>query len=61
MLIPAQIHAKIAEIIYSSSVSSIQNPVELARAIAESMRRYLRSIELCENYVRGYYGLKLVS
>jgi hypothetical protein len=25
------------------------------------MRRYLRSIELCENYLRGYYGLSLTS
>lgn len=23
------------------------------------MRRFCRSIELCENYLRGYYGLKL--
>jgi hypothetical protein len=35
--------------------------VELARILSESMRRYLRSIELCENYLRAYYGLKLVS
>jgi hypothetical protein len=25
------------------------------------MRRYLRSIELCDNYLRGYYGLSLTS
>lgn len=25
------------------------------------MRRYCRSIELCDNYLRGYYGLKLAS
>jgi ER membrane protein complex subunit 2 len=54
-----KIHARLAEIIYTSS-ESISNVGELARVLAESMRRYLRSIELCENYLRGYYGLKLV-
>lgn len=24
------------------------------------MRRFCRSIELCDDYLRGYYGLKLV-
>jgi ER membrane protein complex subunit 2 len=29
--------------------------------LAESFRRFCRSIELCDDYLRGYYGLKLVS
>ena len=28
--------------------------------LAESMRRFCRSIELCDDYLRGYYGLRLV-
>jgi hypothetical protein len=24
------------------------------------MRRFCRSVELCDDYLRGYYGLKLV-
>ena len=32
-----------------------------AKVLAESMRRFCRSIELCDDYLRGYYGLKLVS
>jgi hypothetical protein len=31
------------------------------RYLAESLRRFCRSIELCDDYLRGYYGLKLVS
>jgi len=54
------IHAKLAEIIYATADFS-SNPAETARVVAESMRRYLRSIELCENYLRGYYGLKLTT
>jgi ER membrane protein complex subunit 2 len=28
--------------------------------MAESVKRFSRSIELCDDYLRGYYGLKLV-
>lgn len=28
--------------------------------LIESFRRFCRSIELCDDYLRGYYGLKLV-
>lgn len=28
---------------------------------AEALKRFCRSIELCDDYLRGYYGLKLVS
>jgi hypothetical protein len=55
-----QIHAKLGEIIYTTADFKA-NAAELSRVISESMRRYLRSVELCENYLKGYYGLKLVS
>ena len=28
---------------------------------AEALKRFCRSIELCDDYLRGYYGLKSVS
>jgi hypothetical protein len=28
--------------------------------LAEALRRFARSVELCDDYLRGYYGLKLV-
>jgi hypothetical protein len=28
--------------------------------MAEALKRFSRSIELCDDYLRGYYGLKLV-
>lgn len=28
--------------------------------LAESLKRFCRSIELCDDYLRGYYGLKRV-
>lgn len=27
---------------------------------AESLKRFCRSIELCDDYLRGYYGVKQV-
>ena len=37
------------------------NVSNAAKLFVESMRRFCRSIELCDGYLRGYYGLKLVS
>jgi tetratricopeptide (TPR) repeat protein len=55
------IHARLAEVIYLSTIAtSSEKPGELIRGIAEAMRRYCRSIELCNSYLRGFYGLKLV-
>lgn len=55
------IHARLGEVIYLSTIaSSSDKPGELLRGFAEAMRRYCRSIELCNSYLRGYYGLKLV-
>lgn len=31
------------------------------RYMAEALKRFARSIELCDQYLRGYYGLKLVT
>ena len=28
--------------------------------LADALRRFSRSIELCDDYLRGYYGLKVV-
>ncbi|KAJ9645209.1 Inositol phosphatase SIW14 [Coniosporium tulheliwenetii] len=55
------IHARMGEILYLSSLATnSNNDGNLMRGLCESMRRFCRSIELCDNYLRGYYGLKLV-
>jgi ER membrane protein complex subunit 2 len=36
------------------------NDASYHKYFAESVRRFCRSIELCDGYLRGYYGLKLV-
>ena len=31
------------------------------RALVDALKRFCRSIELCDKYFRGYYGLKTVT
>ncbi|KAI4088980.1 MAG: hypothetical protein L6R37_008119 [Teloschistes peruensis] len=51
------IHARLGEILYIAATTS-QDQVG---SLAESVRRFCRSIELCDGFLRGYYGLKLAS
>lgn len=55
-----QIHARLGEILYIST-SSNSNDGSIGKILGESVRRFCRSIELCDGYLRGYYGLKIVS
>ncbi|KAF2842699.1 hypothetical protein M501DRAFT_993444 [Patellaria atrata CBS 101060] len=49
------VHARLGEILYISSPSDSNS----LKGLVESMRRFCRSIELCDDYLRGYYGLKV--
>ncbi|KAL8737484.1 MAG: hypothetical protein Q9181_001644 [Wetmoreana brouardii] len=51
------IHARLGEVLYISAAAS-QDKIG---SLAESVRRFCRSIELCDGYLRGSYGLKLAS
>lgn len=53
------IHAHLGELMYISAVNG--NETMEGRLLAEATRRFCRSIELCDGYLRGYYGLKLTS
>ena len=51
-------HARLGEVeLMAASVTSDGNT---QKYLAEAIKRFCRSIELCDNYLRGYYGLKLV-
>jgi len=56
------IHARLAEVIYIATTSAAaENEPRLLRGLSESLRRYCRSVELCDDYLRGYYGIHLTS
>jgi len=53
------IHAKLGELLYITAGEGKDANAE--KNLAKSLRRFCRSIELCDDYLRGYYGLKLTS
>lgn len=55
------LHARLGELNYLASQSPQDGTATASRLLAESVRRFARSVELCEDYVRGYYGLKLAT
>jgi tetratricopeptide (TPR) repeat protein len=52
------IHARLGEVLFLAANKS--EGAEQIRGLSEAMRRFCRSVELCDDYLRGYYGLKLV-
>jgi tetratricopeptide (TPR) repeat protein len=53
------IHARLGEVLFLAGNKAEGS--EQLKLLSEAMRRFCRSIELCDDYLRGYYGLKLVS
>lgn len=53
-----QIHARLGEVLFMSATNSSES--NIVKVLAQSTRRFCRSIELCDGYLRGYYGLKMV-
>lgn len=55
------LHARLGEVNYLASQSSSDGVAASDKHLAEAVRRFARSVELCQDYVRGYYGLKMVT
>ncbi|ETN38942.1 uncharacterized protein HMPREF1541_06984 [Cyphellophora europaea CBS 101466] len=53
------LHAWIGELDYMNAVVAGETSEAGRTALAQSVQRFSRSIELCDDYLRGYYGLKL--
>lgn len=58
---PSQIHARLGELQYMAATAPGVAGGSYQKHMAEAIKRFSRSIELCDDYLRGYYGLKLVS
>lgn len=48
------------ELEYSSVAAGTESAQATQKRLADAVRRFSRSIELCDGYLRGYYGLKIV-
>ncbi|KAL0466780.1 hypothetical protein QR685DRAFT_449820 [Neurospora intermedia] len=55
------IHARLGEVQYMAATTSGSGGASQQKYLAEALKRFARSIELCDDYLRGYYGLKLVT
>lgn len=53
------IHARLGELLYISTANL--NEDSSSKILVQSIRRFCRSVELCDDYIRGYYGLKTAS
>lgn len=53
--------ARLGEIIYRNVLKNGNGDTAAVKSLTHAMRRYCRSVELSNDYLRGYYGLKLVS
>ncbi|PHH91046.1 hypothetical protein CDD83_1885 [Cordyceps sp. RAO-2017] len=53
------IQARLGEVLLMAAGSNTDSGA--LKHLAESLKRFCRSIELCDDYLRGYYGLKLVT
>lgn len=51
------LHARLGELEYLAGVSS--EGAEGQKHLTQAVQRFSRSIELCDDYLRGFYGLKL--
>lgn len=52
-----QMHARLGEVLYMAATTTDGSA---HKYLAEAIKRFSRSIELCDDYLRGFYGLKLV-
>ncbi|EED21759.1 conserved hypothetical protein [Talaromyces stipitatus ATCC 10500] len=50
------LHARLGEILYISTTSGDRS-ISSTQTLARSVKHFLRSLELCDDYVRGLYGL----
>ncbi|KAI4599905.1 hypothetical protein KJ359_001641 [Pestalotiopsis sp. 9143b] len=53
------IHARLGELLLMAAKSS--QPNDAQRQLTEAVKRFCRSVELCDDYLRGFYGLKLAT
>ncbi|KAL2211991.1 protein prenylyltransferase [Sarocladium strictum] len=53
------LHARLGEVLLMAANVNAEGSAQ--KHLAESVKRFSRSIELCDDYLRGYYGLKMVT
>ncbi|KJZ75546.1 hypothetical protein HIM_05009 [Hirsutella minnesotensis 3608] len=52
-------HARLGEVLLMAAETNPEG--SSGKHLAEALKRFCRSIELCDDYLRGYYGLKMAT
>lgn len=55
------LHARLGELNYLASQSGQEGASANEKHLTEAVRRFARSVELCQDYLRGLYGLKIAT
>jgi len=55
------LHARLGELGYMTALSTTDGADAAQRLLVQAIKRFGRSVELCDDYLRGYYGLKLAT
>ena len=55
------LHARLGELNLIASRSTQEGVAASEKYLTEAVRRFARSVELCDDYLRGYYGLKMAT
>lgn len=55
------VHARLGELNYLASQSGQEAVAANEKYLTEAIKRFARSVELCQDFLRGYYGLKLAT
>ncbi|KAI5358720.1 putative ER membrane protein complex subunit 2 [Septoria linicola] len=53
------LHARMGEVTFMGAQQQQGGSGEQLKQLSEAVRRFCRSVELCDDYLRGYYGLKV--
>ena len=53
-----QVHTRLGEVLFTTAMND--NVEDQVKTLSEACQRFCRCIELCDDYIRGYYGLKKV-
>jgi ER membrane protein complex subunit 2 len=53
------LHAQIGELDYMNATTVGEATETGQKSLAQAVQRFSRSIELCDDYLRGFYGLKM--
>lgn len=53
-------HARLGEVTYVLAQTT-EDTGDRLKLLSNAMRHFCRSIELCDDYLRGFYGLKLAT